>query len=198
MNGVEAGRHTGWVTRRSPSIFRGTRPGARNTVTVRADNAFSEAMLPRGRSSDWAHDGGIYRPVRLLATPKAFVDSIAVDADPDLAANQASLQITAGIVNANPAAWQGQVTSRCSMKPRAKRGSLEAPATAVQLGAGQRSALTLPAVKMSAPRLWHFDHPQLYRLGADLSSGHLRNHLRRAEDRGQRTPRSISTASRCG
>ena len=37
-----------------------------NTLVVRVHNSFNEQMLPRGRSSDWAHDGGIYRPVTLL------------------------------------------------------------------------------------------------------------------------------------
>ena len=139
---------------------------------VRADNTFSESMLPRGRSSDWAHDGGIYRPVHLLVTPKAFIETVAVDADPEIGANEASLQVTAGIRNANSAAWQGQVTFRVFDEESGERVPLESPATPVQLGAGQGSTLKLPAVKMSAPKLWHFDHPHLYRLRVDLSNGH--------------------------
>ena len=58
---------------------------ATNTIEVKVDNAFKGAMLPRGRSSDWAHDGGIYRPVQLLLTPQVFIERVAdVDADPDL------------------------------------------------------------------------------------------------------------------
>jgi beta-galactosidase/beta-glucuronidase len=41
-----------------------------NTIAVRVDNAFNQHMVPRGQSSDWANDGGIYRPVQLLITPK--------------------------------------------------------------------------------------------------------------------------------
>ena len=108
VNGVEVGRHTGkGYTAFTLDISRPIRPGSRNTVVVRADNTFSESMLPRGRSSDWAHDGGIYRPVRLLVTPKAFIETVAVDADPEIGANQASLQVTAGIRNANSAAVAG-------------------------------------------------------------------------------------------
>src|SRR5713101_4364960 len=33
-----------------------------NVIVVHVDNAFNEEMLPRGKSSDWAHDGGIFRP----------------------------------------------------------------------------------------------------------------------------------------
>ncbi len=38
--------------------------GKSNTIAGRVDNAFNGNMLPRGRSSDWAHDAGIYRPVQ--------------------------------------------------------------------------------------------------------------------------------------
>ena len=37
------------------------------------------------QSSDWAHDGGIYRPVQLLVTPKIFIERVQMDAEPDLA-----------------------------------------------------------------------------------------------------------------
>ena len=173
VNGVEVGRHTGkgytaFTVDATPQI----RAGSRNTVVVRADNTFSESMLPRGRSSDWAHDGGIYRPVRLLVTPKAFIEAVAIDADPDPGAKQASLQVTAEIRNTSSAAWQGQVTFQVFDEASGEGLPLEWPAALVQLGAGQGSTLKLPAVKMSAPKLWHFDHPQLYRLHADLSSGH--------------------------
>lgn len=43
-----------------------------NRVAVRVDGGFNEHMLPRGRSSDWAHDGGIYRPVQLLVTRRSL------------------------------------------------------------------------------------------------------------------------------
>ncbi len=55
-----------------------------NTIAVRVDNAFNQHMVPRGQSSDWANDGGIYRPVQLLITPKTFVERVDVDAVPDL------------------------------------------------------------------------------------------------------------------
>jgi beta-glucuronidase len=174
VNGVEAGRHTGkgytaFTVDASPHI----RLGTRNTVVVRADNAFSESMLPRGRSSDWAHDGGIYRPVRLLVTPKAFLESLAVDASPDIGANHASLQVTAVIRNADSAAWQGRVTFQVFDDATGDLVPLESLAAQVQIGARQRSTVHLPAVRMSAPKLWHFDHPHLYRLRAGLSNGHV-------------------------
>ena len=51
-------------------------------------------MLPRGHSSDWAHDGGIYRPVSLLVTPADYIERVDWDAAPDLKAHAATLRIT--------------------------------------------------------------------------------------------------------
>ena len=172
INGVEAGRHIGkgyttFTVDTSPHLRAG-----RNTVTVRADNSFSESMLPRGRSSDWAHDGGIYRPVRLLVTPKVFVERVSVTADPDFAANEASLQFTATIRNAGAVPFQGQATFSVIDEASGDAVPLESPAVPVRLGSGQGGLVTPRVVKMSHPKLWHFDHPNLYRLRAELSNGH--------------------------
>ena len=83
INGRPAGEHVGkGYTAFTLDIGQLLHYGALNMLAVRVDNTFSEAMLPRGRSSDWAHDGGIYRPVRLLITPKVFLERIEVDAAP--------------------------------------------------------------------------------------------------------------------
>src|SRR5204863_8156194 len=53
--------------------------GETNNITVRVDNAFNQHMLPRGPSSDWANDGGIFRPVQLLITPQTFFDRVEIE-----------------------------------------------------------------------------------------------------------------------
>src|SRR5215469_3122772 len=83
-----------------------------NTLVVRVDNAFNETMLPRGRSSDWAHDGGIFRPVQILVTPLTFVEQVDVDAMPDLASGEATLTIAAYVRNAGTDPWKGKVSFR--------------------------------------------------------------------------------------
>jgi len=125
--------------------------GEPNTVRVRADNSFDEHMLPRGHSSDWAHDGGIYRPVSLLVTPTAYIERVDVDATPDLKANTATLRVVPFVHG------QGQVHVTVIEEDSSRIVfDGEAPVTAT----------------LASPRLWHFDHPHLYRLIARLSSGH--------------------------
>ena len=153
VNGRPAGEHlrkgyTAFTLDITPHL----KWGAPNTMRVRADNSFDEHMLPRGHSSDWAHDGGIYRPVSLLATPADYIERVDVDATPDLKANTAALRITPFVHG------QGQVHVTVIEEDSGRIVlEKEAPVT----------------VTLANPRLWHFDHPHLYRLIARLSSGHI-------------------------
>jgi beta-galactosidase len=108
VNGELAGEHvrkgyTAFVL----DITHLLRWGSSNTVAVRVDNAFNARMVPRERSSDWAHDGGIYRPVQLLITPKTFVERVDIEAFPVLASGDGKLEITAYIRNTSSKLWRG-------------------------------------------------------------------------------------------
>ncbi len=173
VNGVEAGRHTGMgYTAFTIDATPHLRPAGHNMLTVRVENTFSETMLPRGRSSDWAHDGGIYRPVRLIFTPQAFIETVAADADPDLSANVAALHVTATIRNTGASEWSGQAQFHVFDDATGIELPLGLAASPVKVGAGRTSVLPLPAAMVRNPILWHFDHPYLYRLRVDLSNGH--------------------------
>jgi beta-glucuronidase len=152
VNGRPAGEHlrkgyTAFKLDITPHL----RWGERNTLRVRADNSFDEHMLPRGHSSDWAHDGGIYRPVSLLVTPLDYIERVDVDAAPDLKANTATLRITPFI-----------------------HGLGRVHVTVIEEDSGRIVLETIAPVTatLASPRLWHFDHPHLYRLIARLSGGH--------------------------
>ena len=79
-----AGEHVGKEYAFMLDITRLLSCGKSNTIAGCVDNAFNGNILPRGRSSDWAHDAGIYRPVQLLITPKTFVERVDLEAVPDL------------------------------------------------------------------------------------------------------------------
>src|SRR5262249_5721628 len=88
--------------------------GRTNTIAVRVDSEFNQSMVPRGRSSDWAHDGGIFRPVQILLTAPIFVEQPDVEAVPDLASGEAALTIAASIRNTSSDPWKGKVWFRIS------------------------------------------------------------------------------------
>ncbi len=173
VNGVEVGRHAGkGYTTFTLDVGPHLRWGTTNMLTVRIDNAFDESMLPRGKSSDWAHDGGIYRPVSLLVTPPVFLESAAVDADLDLNSKDAALAIAVVLRNTQKSAWKGSLAFRVTSEEKGLTELAGAPAP-VRLGPGETKRVTLPAATLRRPRLWHFDHPSLYRLTVSLSSGDI-------------------------
>jgi beta-glucuronidase len=81
-----------------------------NMITVRVDSAFDEHMLPRGQSSDWANDGGIFRPVQLLVTPKTYVDRLEIEGQPDLSNRNAKAEINVILHNASQQTSTGSRT----------------------------------------------------------------------------------------
>ena len=146
--------------------------GRSNTIAVRVDNAFNQHMVPRGRSSDWANDGGIFRPVQLLITPKIFVERVDVDAVPDLAGSDAKLAITAHIRNtsADPSAGKGSFRITQEGEPLAVLTGSADGTLSVKAGAVEKFSLqaTLPSAQ-----LWHFDHPHLYRIEFSIVDRHI-------------------------
>jgi beta-galactosidase len=164
VNGQLAGEHVRkGYTAFMLNITHLLRWGQPNNVAVRVDNAFNEHMVPRGHSSDWALDGGIYRPVQLLITPKTFVEHLDVEALPDFASGDGKLSITAHLRNTSLQPWAGRAFFRIidDESGLTVLTSSDAPALSMKGGTAQtaRFDVTLPKAK-----LWHFDHPSLYQL----------------------------------
>jgi len=173
VNGQPAGEHNRkGYTAFAFDISRLLKFGARNTVTVRVDNAFDQNMLPRGNSSDWAHDGGIYRPVQLLVTPPVYIERLDVDAVPAADLGSAALGVTVVARNTGSAVWRGNVGMAVREERTGRTALQAAEALTAEIPAGETRELKLPAATLAKPRLWHFDHPELYTLEARLGDQH--------------------------
>jgi beta-galactosidase len=146
-----------------------------NVVEVQVDNAFDESMLPRGRSSDWAHDGGIYRPVRLLITSPVFIERLAVDALPNLtpgvahSADSAEVGVSVIVHNTLAKRWQGQLGYRVNENETGRSVLEKYGAADVALEPGERRSFFVTAGTIPQPLLWHFDRPHLYTLEVTIS-----------------------------
>jgi len=171
VNGELAGEHVRkGYTAFMLDITHLLRWGRPNAIAVRVDNAFNEHMVPRGHSSDWAHDGGIYRPVQLIITASAFVERVDVEAFPDFACGDGKLAITAYLRNTSAKSWIGRASFRIiddETGLTAVTGSA-IPGFTIKSGGTQTQKLevTLPNAKF-----WHFDHPNLYRLIFSIAGG---------------------------
>jgi beta-galactosidase len=190
INGHEAGRHIGkGYTAFTFDIGKLLRYGEPNVVEVRVDNSFNESMLPRGRSSDWAHDGGIYRPAQLLVTPKVFIERLAVDTELDLTSGTATVQATAVVRNTSAVPWEGSLGVRLLEDRTGLTSGSSSHAVTIRLVPGETKTVRLADVPIAQPRLWHFDDPQLYRGIVELSGGHALETtfgIRKIEIRGNR------------
>ncbi len=171
INGELAGEHvrkgyTAFVL----DITHLLRWGSSNTIAVRVDNAFNDHMVPRGRSSDWAHDGGIYRPVQLLITPKTFVERVDVEACPDLASGDGKLAVTAYIRNTGLKSWTGRASFRAIDDETGLTALTSSDTQGFSIKSGGTQTRKFEATLRKA-KLWHFDQPNLYRLIFSIASG---------------------------
>ena len=141
-----------------------------NFLAVQVDNSFRDDMLPRNDSYDWAQDGGLTRPVSLLVTPRMFIHHLGVQAVPDLDSGQTSVNISAGVrwcrVPVQPVTISYSIAEEGSELALA---TLEKPPFfgVDKIGHGwmRLSPLHLPL------KLWHFDHPHLYRAVVTIMAG---------------------------
>lgn len=171
LNGKPIGSHIGkGYTAFTVDAASALRLGEINHLVVKADNRFDERILPRGHAYDWAPDGGIYRPVSLLITPRVFVERADIEAWPVLESNQANLSVT--VVVRNAGTEPARIAVACQVtEDDTGLVVLRQPdaAAGLTIEAESRKEIALPAATWPKPRLWHFDHPNLYRLEVALT-----------------------------
>jgi beta-galactosidase/beta-glucuronidase len=164
VNGQMAGEHRGkGYTAFTFDVTHLLHWAETNAIVVRVDNAFNEHMLPRGRSSDWAHDGGIFRPVQLLITPKVFVERVDVEATPDLTGGEATIAITSYIRNTSRKDWSGRTSYRIVDEASGLTVLTGSAGPWPSIKSGTTETQNMKVV-LTTVKLWHFDHPNLYRL----------------------------------
>ena len=151
------------------------RPNVENLLVVKVNNSFDQEMLPRGHSSDWTPDGGIYRRVSLLVTPPVYIERVDVDAVPDLVAGSADLDITVVVRNSGLGRFEGAIDCEAVEDGTGLRAMRHPNATSIAVPAGETLSVHLPIATIAKAKLWHFDSPNLYSLVISLA-GHGSNH----------------------
>jgi beta-galactosidase len=167
LNGAPVGEHVGkGYTAFTCDLTAHLQYGQTNELSVRVDNSFSDTMLPRMKSFDWANDGGIIRPVHLLITPPVFIDRVDIDAVPDLKRGTARVSVTAAIRNT----LMSEVTTQVSATIRPDDSTALQNSQVVserRIPPGATTIVDLDPVHLESATLWHFDAPHLY--WADVS-----------------------------
>jgi beta-galactosidase/beta-glucuronidase len=170
LNGTPVGEHIGKAyTAFTCDLQPALRFAQLNTLLIRVDNTYSETMLPRMKSYDWASDGGIVRPVNLLVTPKVFIERIEIDAIPDIDQKKAEIKVRAVVRNTRADGQRAQL--RASIQEQDADSDLRMmPSATASIGAGSTTMVELGSLQIDAPRLWHFDAPNLYQAKVTLAA----------------------------
>jgi len=178
LNGHLLGAHEGGYTPFEFDVSAIVEPGRDNVIAVEVDNLRAEDRIPAnlfpGWSYDWWNYGGITRAVSLAITSRAFIYRQQVVSTPHLTgidkADSASLDATLTLDNASGQAFKGSIQANLLDDATGQR-VLDTPVTApVSIPAGGSARVRLAAT-LASPRLWHFDHPNLYRWSASLLTG---------------------------
>jgi beta-galactosidase/beta-glucuronidase len=167
VNGVDVGRHEGGYTPFELDVTKAARPGRSNVVLVRVDNRRARDRIPAQLTPNWSFDwwnyGGIVRDVAVQLTSRVYVAHERVVATPELSgedrAASAAVETILRIRNATGRRFEGIATAAVDSVTASKP-------IVVEQGESRSFRLRL---SLEAPRLWHFDHPELYRLTTSVT-----------------------------
>jgi beta-galactosidase/beta-glucuronidase len=177
LNGEYLGEHEGGYTPFEFDVTGIAEPGAENIIAVRVDNNRATDRIPAilrgGWSYDWWNYGGIVRNVALEITSQAYIAHQQIVAVPNLTewdeADAAAVTTTVTIINTAASSLEGTLTADILDDVTGESVLQDLPSALVSLAPGESTGVTLAAT-IPAPRLWHFDHPNLYRWSAALSN----------------------------
>ncbi|MBK7213714.1 MAG: hypothetical protein IPH88_10570 [Bacteroidales bacterium] len=165
VNGKKAGGHYGvGYTQFTLDISQYLIPGKSNRITVCADNSASRAAVPFMKSFDWAHDGGIYRGVRIIFTEPQYIERLEVRGIPDLAVQgkgkvAISLIVPSSLLNSKII----QVNAEIWEENQPTQNMVFSGPLKISASQTLNAELNLDGIK-----LWHFDHPNLYKIKVSL------------------------------
>jgi hypothetical protein len=170
VNGSEVGGHLrNGYTAFEFDITSRLHPGTDNTLVVRVNSDFDNRMLPRGHSSDWTHDGGIYRPIHLMITPRVYIQRVGVDAVPDLVNRVAGVSVSVVIRNSTDQEFKGKLALRAVEQNTGLSAAQCGDDAHLTVGPSESVTCALPSFRIADPKLWYFDAPNLYSLSVGLS-----------------------------
>jgi beta-galactosidase len=175
LNGTKLGGHRGGFSRFRLDATDALRSNGPNILTVKADNRKAEAGSPTvdvlPLAGDFFIHGGIYRPVRLIATDPVHIEMLDFGGPgvyartTSIARNRATVAVRTKLRN------DGAKTTRLRVAARLidQRGKVVAERrTEASLRPGQSSEIP-QQLSVPSPHLWQgIEDPYLYRLSVEV------------------------------
>ena len=175
LNGQYLGQHEGGYTPFEFDVSNFAKPGEENTIAIQVDNLRRSyripAVLSQGWSFDWYNYGGITRDVSLEITSRAYIARQQIVSIPHITgmdeADSATVSATITVNNTSGEVLNGILTANL-LEDGTDRAVLDTSVSAsVSIPPGESANVQLDAT-LASPKLWHFDHPSLYRWSASL------------------------------
>ncbi len=175
INGVFIGEHEGGYPPFEFDVSSLIKAGQDNVISVQADNKISPVRIPAelrtGWSFDWWNYGGIVRSVSLEATNPVYISGQQIVAVPHLIgmdeADQAEITSIVTLENTSAGQFDGLVHYSILQEDTHEVVFESGAGELVSLAPGQTFSLKLSA-NLANPKLWHFDHPNLYILAISI------------------------------
>ena len=175
LNGQYLGEHEGGYTPFEFDVSASAKPGEKNILAVEVDNMRAADRIPANLGASWSFDwwnyGGIIRDVSLETTSPAFIARQQIVSVPHLTgmdeADSVAITATLSLSNTSASALNGTLQANV-LDDANGQSVLSAPVSvSVTAPAGETASVQITTT-LASPKLWHFDHPQLYRWSASL------------------------------
>ena len=175
LNGQYLGQHEGGYTPFEFDVSSMAKPGETNVLAVQVDNLRSTNRIPAVLNPPWSFDwynyGGITREVSLEITSQAYIAKQQIVSTPHLTgmdeADSATVIAKIAVSNTSGENLAGSIKADL-LDDSSGNTVLESPISSpVNITGGQYTEVQLTAT-LTSPKLWHFDHPNLYRWSVSL------------------------------
>jgi beta-glucuronidase len=175
LNGQYLGQHEGGYTPFEFDVSTLAKPGEENTLAVQVDNLRTANRIPAVLNTDWSFDwwnyGGISRDVSLEITSRAYIARQQIVSTPHLTgideADSATVTATITVNNTSGDTLSGTLVANLLEDASGQAVLVSPVSSSVSVPAGESADVQLTAT-LASPKLWHFDHPNLYRWSASL------------------------------
>jgi beta-glucuronidase len=175
LNGQYLGQHEGGYTPFEFDVSSLVKPGETNIIAVQVDNLRATNRIPVVIRPDWSFDwwnyGGITRDVSLEMTSQAYIARQQIVSIPNLTgmdeADSATVAATIIVNNTSNSALDGTIQADL-LDDATGQSVLVAPLTSPLNISADSTAEAQMDVTITSPKLWHFDHPNLYRWSISL------------------------------
>jgi beta-glucuronidase len=175
LNGQYLGQHEGGYTPFEFDISSIVRPGEKNVIAVQVDNLRTTDRIPVVITPDWSFDwwnyGGITRDVSLEVTSRAHIAHQQIVSVPHLTgldeADSATVTAMITVNNTSDITLDGSIQADL-LDATHGESVLTSPVSALVNVTANHSVEVQMTVTFASPKLWHFDHPNLYRWSVSL------------------------------